>query len=114
MFDVSPFLDKDDPWFREPGFQMADVLRCYDEKYRLALLLRPASILEVGVRAGYSAAAFLAAVPARYLGIDNDSCWPGARVRAQRMLDSLQRPEELRIIPGNTQTMAALPAGAFD
>ncbi|MDB5387173.1 MAG: methyltransferase, cyclopropane fatty acid synthase [Planctomycetaceae bacterium] len=48
--------------------------RCYEAKYALARLLRPASILEFGVRAGYSAFAFLSACPnGRYVGIDNNS-----------------------------------------
>lgn len=48
--------------------------RCYESKYAIAQLLRPASILEFGVRAGYSAFAFLSACPqARYVGIDNNS-----------------------------------------
>jgi predicted O-methyltransferase YrrM len=115
MFDVTPFLQQDDPWFREPGFQMAEVLRCYDEKYRLALLLDPGSILEIGVRAGYSAAAFLTAAPlAHYVGIDNDTCWPGAYVRAQTLLEGWTPSRHVRILKGDTQALERLPEGHFD
>lgn len=47
---------------------------CYEMKFALARLIRPRSILEIGVRAGYSALALLTASPeATYLGLDNDS-----------------------------------------
>ena len=46
----------------------------YRTKWAIARVLQPQTILEIGVRFGYSALAFLDAVPsARYLGIDNDS-----------------------------------------
>jgi hypothetical protein len=45
--------------------------RSYETKFALAKLLQPTSIFEIGVRAGYSALAFLRAVPtARYVGVD--------------------------------------------
>lgn len=45
----------------------------YITKYRLAKALRPSSILEVGVRYGYSAYSFLSASPlATYVGVDSD------------------------------------------
>ena len=45
--------------------------RCYETKFALATLLQPKTIFEIGVRAGYSAFAFLHAIPtASYLGID--------------------------------------------
>ena len=45
--------------------------RCYETKFALATLLQPKTIFEIGVRAGYSAFAFLHAIPAAsYLGID--------------------------------------------
>jgi predicted O-methyltransferase YrrM len=47
---------------------------CYEVKFALARLLQPRSILEIGVRAGYSALAFLTACPeASYVGIDSNS-----------------------------------------
>src|ERR1700693_6175541 len=46
----------------------------YRLKWAIARVLRPQRILEVGVRYGSSAAAFLNACPeCTYLGIDNDS-----------------------------------------
>jgi hypothetical protein len=46
----------------------------YKLKYSIAQAIQPKSILEIGVRYGYSARSFLEACPmAHYLGIDNDS-----------------------------------------
>ncbi len=62
-----------------PGDRCAEALgwdrlmEIYRIKYQVARAVAPASILEIGVRAGYSAAAFLAACPrARYVGLDKD------------------------------------------
>jgi hypothetical protein len=82
-FDISPFLFRSDPWLCEesPG----DVRWCYDWKFRLAQVLQPRRILELGVRFGYSAAAFLAASPAaEYYGVDADNGANGGTVGAYR------------------------------
>src|SRR5262245_7942394 len=72
MFDVSEYVHPQDPWPACEGLSPEQVRRQYLCKHDLALALQPRSILEVGVRAGYSAAAFLAAVPtAAYLGLDS-------------------------------------------
>lgn len=70
MFDVRRFLMAGDPWIaQEPA---ENVQRIYGGKYALATLCQPRSILEIGVRAGYSAAAFLSACPgAAYHGLDS-------------------------------------------
>lgn len=60
---------RNSPWC----FEHPDWYRHYRGKHDLALALRPASILEIGVRYGYSAHAFLSAVPgASYVGIDSN------------------------------------------
>ena len=46
----------------------------YLTKHRIAAAIHPSTIIEVGVRFGYSAHAFLSACPgARYIGVDVDS-----------------------------------------
>lgn len=47
---------------------------CYRHKYLVAELIKPKRICEIGVRAGYSAFAFLSACPkAEFIGLDNNS-----------------------------------------
>jgi hypothetical protein len=119
MFDITPYLWPDDPWVRvEPP---ANMRACYAFKYAVGLLLQPRSILEIGVRAGYGAAAFLAACPhARYHGVDADNAqhgglpgaldwaramlarhFPGHSVRIDAPLDTLRQP-----LPGSGYDLA--------
>ncbi len=65
IFDLRPFRHAGDP------IPQASTARNYEEKFMVASLLRPGAILEIGVRYGYSAAAFLSGSPrATYYGID--------------------------------------------
>jgi len=65
-----------DNWYPGDEFVVDDLsLHYYEMKYETAARLKPTHIVELGVRAGYSAFAFLSAVPeAYYLGIDNGMC----------------------------------------
>jgi hypothetical protein len=57
------------PW----NFRTEDFYNEYRAKYAIAKMVRPMSILEVGVRFGYSARSFLMAAPnASYIGLDID------------------------------------------
>ena len=89
-FDVTPFFAPHDPWPVSEGFDI--VRRIYADKFNFVRRLHVPSILEIGVRAGYSAAMFLTAFPnATYLGLDADvprsGGWPGAPALAKAMLD---------------------------
>lgn len=112
MFDVTPYLFADeDPWLKDEDKDLVKTL--YAEKYNVAALLRPRSIMEIGVRAGYSAAAFLSACPeASYLGIDNDSgdygAWQGAPMRAAAMLK--RHWPQAEVIDLDSQQLHQLPA----
>lgn len=77
----------DDPYQPEP--QTPDYYRV---KFEVAKRLEPESILEIGVRAGYSALAFLQACPrAQYLGLDNDEGeWGGVTGFLQHARDRLE------------------------
>jgi hypothetical protein len=49
-------------------------IQYYKNKYEVAAKIKPKVILEIGVRAGYSAMVFLMACPkARYIGYDNNA-----------------------------------------
>ena len=92
-------------------FETEDWYRQYRGKHDIARALAPKSILEIGVRYGYSAHAFLVAAPgARYIGVDCDdgvlnamgepTCdW--AMAMLSRTVPDLQPPALVRM---NTQT----------
>lgn len=54
-------------------FETEEWYQNYRNKFRIAQAFKPTTIIEIGVRYGYSAHAFLCACPeARYIGIDAD------------------------------------------
>ena len=58
-------------WVGDPFRPTEEALQYYEVKHAIAKRLQPKSICEIGVRAGYSAYAFLSAAPAaEFLGID--------------------------------------------
>lgn len=70
-FDYTPFVHPAEPWKPE----VADALRYKDA---IAQYVKPTRILEIGIRAGYSPAAFLSSCPrATYIGIDMNQSIPG-------------------------------------
>lgn len=98
-------------WYPADSFQ-PDLLarRYYHVKREIALLLRPTSICEIGVRAGYSAVAFLSAVPeAEYLGIDDGLCdresGEAYLAHARRLLEHYKAS----LLQTNSRTMDRLP-----
>ena len=82
-----------------------------ETKHAIAAELKPTSILEVGVRAGYSALSFLKACPsARYLGIDAESGEHGGQGGpwmwwAKKILE----PYDATLIHANSQLMEEPP-----
>ena len=50
MFEITPFLQPGDPWLASEDPEL--VRRIYREKYHIAAMLRPRSLLEIGVRTG--------------------------------------------------------------
>jgi hypothetical protein len=98
----------------DPFRPSAEFRRYYQVKHDVARLLKPRTICEIGVRAGYSAFAFLAAAPdAKYLGIDADipvhGGQPGFFDYARRSVIT----GNVRFQRCNSQRLAALP-GRFD
>jgi|SRR5581483_627228 len=118
-FDITPFLAGGDPW---PGKidPVETVKRIYAEKYELAKTLpAPKTVLEIGVRAGYSAAVWLSVWPeCRYHGLDSDGHesggWPGAVHKARTMLGK-HFPGRWLMTVYDTQTYPGyLPQGPCD
>jgi len=115
-FDITPFLAPGDPFVA--GTAPERVRRIYREKYAVAKRLQPNSLLEIGVRAGYSAAAFLSACPGlAYHGIDADledhGGWPGAPARALAMLRG-RFGRDGCVTVADTARLGALPPGPWD
>jgi hypothetical protein len=116
MFDITPFLAPGDPWLAGEDPEL--VRQLYAQKYHIAAILQPHSIVEIGVRAGYSAAAFLsAAADCTYLGLDLDTDayggWPGALVVARTMLGK-HFGGRAKVLTVNTQRLESLPCGPVD
>ena len=83
----------------------------YNMKYHLCKSLEPKSILEIGVRYGYSAMAFLSASPdASYTGIDNDSTVSGGVPGAIEYARYALKDYNTELIIANTQIMDMFPA----
>lgn len=102
-----------------PADQLAhlfpDWVSYYRMKGAIAQALQPKTILEIGVRYGYSGAAFLHGCPAaHYTGIDLDADsfggTKGAIDWARRILPAGQH----ELIVANTQSMTRLPGGIYD
>ena len=93
----------------------ADWVDYYRLKWSIAHVLQPKSILEVGVRFGYSALAFLNACPqSSYLGIDLDSDSFGGVKGAIRWAEEITRPFKSEFIIGDTQQMSRFPGQIYD
>lgn len=89
----------------------------YRIKYAVALWTQAKSICEIGVRAGYSAAAFFQAKPVRYVGLDSDEGHHGGvqgYIREGRKTLAHYAGIETKLMLGNTQQMTALPDGPYD
>ena len=87
----------------------------YNMKYHLCKFLAPTSILEIGVRYGYSAVAFMNAVPkAKYIGIDNESADPGGVLSAVEYARELLKEYNAEIIIDDTQLMDRFPGDVYD
>jgi len=87
----------------------------YRMKYAICQTINPRSILEVGVRYGYSAITFLKAAPdATYLGIDNDTNIDGGEKGAIRWAKIIAEPYKAGFLIADTQEMNTFPGDFYD
>jgi SAM-dependent methyltransferase len=87
----------------------------YRMKWAIASVLQPNSILEIGVRYGYSALAFLNASPsARYLGIDLDVPTFGGCVGAIDWARRACSEYQAEFILADSTKMERFPGGRYD
>lgn len=101
-------------WMPDDPVTLDDGMKAWlQSKYDVVAKVRPSSIVEIGVRAGYSAYAMLSAAPtARYLGIDSGTGshggHPGALIHARRLLE----PFGAHIVLQDSQAVDTLPVAA--
>jgi len=87
----------------------------YNLKYLICKCISPKSILEIGVRYGYSAISFLTASPkAKYLGIDNNSEVSGGERDALYFAKDILKDYDATILLGDSQKMDRFPGGIYD
>jgi 2-polyprenyl-3-methyl-5-hydroxy-6-metoxy-1,4-benzoquinol methylase len=87
----------------------------YRLKHAIVQVLQPSTILEVGVRFGYSAATFLDAAPnARYTGIDLNTNDFGGHSGAIEWARSILPSDRATLHVANTQQMQVFPGGRYD
>lgn len=99
-------VEPDQPWLR----------RWLHDRYEIVARLQPRTIVEIGVRAGYSAFAMLSAAPdAKYLGIDIRTNAHGGLIggheHAARILERFPNAEFLH---ADSQEMRVLPWEGID
>jgi len=87
----------------------------YKTKWAIARALQPKSILEIGVRFGYSAAAFLNGCPsAEYVGIDLDADTFGGTRGAIEWAKKITASFHTSFVIADTQKMKKFPGGIYD
>ncbi|MHC5938412.1 methyltransferase domain-containing protein [Nostoc sp.] len=87
----------------------------YKLKSAISYIIKPASILEIGVRFGYSAAAFLHGYSnAKYIGIDLDIDTFGGVKGAINWAKEITKQFNTEFIVADTQAMKRLPGDLYD
>lgn len=110
-FDFRAYAYEADPLKR----LWPDWVPYYKLKWAIARILNPTSILEVGVRYGYSARAFLDACPnAQYVGIDADRASFGGIVGALGWAATSLADYRCTFLPLDSQTINRFPGKRYD
>ncbi len=111
QFDFRSFANPQDPL----QHLFADWVPYYRMKWAIASVLQPQTILEIGVRYGYSARAFLEAVPsAKFVGIDLDSDQFGGVKGAIDWASGNLRNYDCELIVADSQAMDKFPGERYD
>jgi 2-polyprenyl-3-methyl-5-hydroxy-6-metoxy-1,4-benzoquinol methylase len=111
QFDFRSWANPQDPL----RHLFADWVPYYRMKWAIASVLQPQSILEIGVRYGYSARAFLEAAPrARFVGIDLDSDRFGGVNGAIDWARGSLRDYDCELIVADSQGMDQFPGSQYD
>ncbi len=110
-YDFKKFVFPSDPL----AYLFEDWVDYYHMKYAICKAISPQSILEVGVRYGYSAITFLSACSeASYLGIDNNSAAYGGSPGCINWAKEITRGFNAKFLIADTQTMTTFPGEFYD
>lgn len=111
-YDFREFAYKYDPM----AYLFSEWVNYYRMKWAIAKALRPRTILEIGVRYGYSARAFLEAVPdAEFTGIDADIPEFGGQSGAVEWAgQELSGKFNITLIKENSRDLEKLPGKVYD
>ncbi len=87
----------------------------YQWKYAICKAINPKSILEIGVRYGYSAITFLkASENATYFGIDNNSDSYGGSIGSIEWAKKITKDYKTNFLIADTQSIESLPGTHYD
>jgi SAM-dependent methyltransferase len=110
-FDFRKFANPSDPL----SALFEEWVPYYRLKFCIARVLRPNSILEVGVRYGYSARTFLEARPsAKFVGVDLDCESFGGQRGALAWARGITAQYDVRYIVADSQQMKKFPGDIYD
>ncbi|BAY96341.1 hypothetical protein NIES37_02730 [Tolypothrix tenuis PCC 7101] len=110
-YDFRQTANPDDPL----GHLFNEWFDYYKLKWAIAHVLKPATILEIGVRYGYSSAAFLHGNPsAKYVGIDLDTDSYGGIKGAINWAKTITQQFHTEYMIADTQVMNRLPGDLYD
>lgn len=99
----------------ELSYLFSEWVDYYRMKYAIAKLIQPESILEIGVRYGYSAITFLkASENARYLGIENDSGTLAGDKRGIHWAKRITKNYISDFLSADIQLIKTLPGDFYD
>lgn len=101
--------------YDELSYLFPEWVAYYRLKSAICKAIQPQSILETGVRYGYSAITFLeAAKDASYLGIDNDSTTFGGSTSAIEWARKITEGYKAEFLITDTQAMTSFPGDFYD
>lgn len=110
-FDFRKYANPDD----QLSYLFEDWVTYYRMKHAICKTINPSSILEIGVRYGYSAITFLHAAPnARYLGIDNDTSTFGGSAGAIQWAREITLGYNAEFVIADSQAMDDFPGNCWD
>jgi 2-polyprenyl-3-methyl-5-hydroxy-6-metoxy-1,4-benzoquinol methylase/predicted O-methyltransferase YrrM len=110
-FDFRKYVCEED----DLSYLFEEWIDYYRMKYAIVKALQPKSILEIGVRYGYSAITFLeASGNGTYLGIDNDSDTFGGKKGAIDWAKKITEDFDAKFLLANTQSMTSFPGEFYD